>query len=136
MIIGLQGVSLITAEDVQALYPVAVVDDQEGDRQGHIPFTRAYWAALGTLLIRKARVLFHPPHKVIVVDADNTLWGGVVGEMGAAHVQLKNEWLLLQRFLQAKKNQGMLLALASKNREEDVAEVFLRSDMILRRTIL
>ena len=110
-----------------------VVDDPEGNREGHIPFTRAYFAALGTVLSRKARSLLQPTVKVIVVDADNTLWSGVVGELGADGVGLTEEHLALQRLLRTKKNQGALLALASKNREGDVAEVFRRPDMVLRR---
>lgn len=130
---GLRGVSLITSEDLVALYPVGVVDDPEADRVGHIPFTRNYWAAMGTMLARKARALLYPPYKVIVVDADNTLWGGVVGEVGADQVQLNEQWLVLQEFLRARKSQGMLLTLVSKNHEAEVADVFRRTDMVLRR---
>ena len=46
---------------------------------------------MGTILSRKARTLLNPPYKVIVVDADNTLWGGVVGEIGAGQVQISGE---------------------------------------------
>ena len=130
---GLRGVSVVTPNDVATLYPVAIIDDPEADRQGHVPFTGAYWAAMGTMLARKLRALFQPPHKVIVVDADNTLWGGVVGEVGTAQVQLTGERLALQQFLQNQKKRGILLALASKNREADVAEVFGRTEMILHR---
>jgi len=130
---SLRGVHLIAAQDVAALYPVEEVDDPENDRQAHIPFTAAYWAALGTMLARKARTLLHPPYKVIVVDADNTLWGGVVGEIGAAQVQISGEYLDLQHALKKQKSSGVLLALASKNEEPDVVEVFKREEMVLRR---
>jgi amino acid adenylation domain-containing protein/FkbH-like protein/non-ribosomal peptide synthase protein (TIGR01720 family) len=130
---GLRGIHIVRAQDVAERYPVAVVDDPENNRQAHIPFTAAYWAAIGTALARKARTLLQPPYKVIVVDADNTLWGGVVGEVGASGVQLSGEYLELQRFLQNQKKSGLLLALASKNEEADVAEVFRRNEMILRR---
>ena len=130
---GLRGISVITSDEVSELYPVQVIDDPESNRHGHMPFTRAYWAALGTSLARKLCVRFHPPHKVIVVDADNTLWGGVVGEVGAAQVHVRDEWLVLQEFLRGKKRQGMLLALVSKNRQEDVEEVFRRDAMVLGR---
>ena len=82
---------------------------------------------------QRYRALFQPPHKLIVVDADNTLWDGIVGEIGPAHVEIGAERCALQSFLRARKEQGMLLALASKNREEDVAEVFRRPEMLLRR---
>jgi amino acid adenylation domain-containing protein/FkbH-like protein/non-ribosomal peptide synthase protein (TIGR01720 family) len=130
---ALRGVIVISPDELEALYPVDVVDDPEGDRLGHIPFTRAYWAAMGTMLARKARTLFQPPYKVIVVDADNTLWDGIVGEVGAAYVQVADGRRALQEFLKSQKQRGMLLALASKNREADVAEVFRRGEMLLRR---
>ena len=130
---GQIGISIIPHEEVAALYPVEVVEDPESDRQAHIPFTRQYWAALGTALARKARLLLQPPYKVIVVDGDNTLWGGVVGEIGASQVELDGVWRVLQEFVASRKRQGMLLALASKNEESDVAQVFRRPEMVLRR---
>ena len=132
LVAGVPGVTILTSQDLAALYPVDVIDDPESDRQAHVPFTQDYWAAMGTLLARKARALFERPYKVVVVDADNTLWGGVVGEVGADHVHLKDQWRELQTFLLAQKNQGILLALASKNREADIADVFRRADMVLR----
>ena len=130
---GLRGIHLVSAEELAELYPVEVIEDAENDRQAHIPFTAAYFAGIGTMLARKTRTLLNPPYKVIVVDADNTLWGGVVGEAGASHVQIDGEFLELQHFLKKQKNSGLLLALASKNEEPDVAEVFRRSEMVLRR---
>lgn len=130
---SLRGVHLVGAQDVAALYPVEVVDDPENDRQAHIPFTAAYWAALGTMLARKARTLLSAPYKVIVVDADNTLWGGVVGEIGTAQIEISGEYLELQNTLKKQKSGGVLLALASKNEETDVSEAFKRKEMVLRR---
>jgi FkbH-like protein len=130
---GCAGVTVLDGKDVESLYPVRTVDDPAGDRNGHIPFTPAYWAALGTMLARHARALLQPPHKVIAVDADNTLWGGVAAEAGAGHVQLDGHWREMQAFLRNRKEHGMLLALVSKNREQEVADVFNRPDMLLRR---
>ena len=129
----LRGITVVTERDIDAHYPVDVVDDPDSDGQGHIPFTNAYWTALGTFLARKLRLLFQSPFKVIVTDADNTLWGGVVAEEGVDQVRLTDNWRALQLFLRARKEGGMLLALASKNDEKDVAAVFARSDMCLRR---
>jgi FkbH-like protein len=129
---SLRGVSVITAEEIVEHYPVESIDDPEGDRQGHVPFTNAYWTAIGTMVCRRTRTLMQPPYKVIVVDADNTLWDGVVGEVGAEQVQISGGRRTFHQFLHACKRRGMLLALISKNKEADVAEVFQRSDMILR----
>jgi amino acid adenylation domain-containing protein/FkbH-like protein/non-ribosomal peptide synthase protein (TIGR01720 family) len=130
---ALRGITLVSAEEVAELYPVDVIDDPENNRQAHIPFTPEYWTAVGTMLARKARTFLSQPYKVIAVDADNTLWGGVVGEAGAAGVRADEEWRTLQERLRQLKAQGMLLVLVSKNEESDVAEVFRRKDMTLRR---
>ena len=130
---GMRGVTLITWEDVAALYPVETVEDMESDRQGHVPFTNACWAALGTMIVRKSRPLFQSPYKVVVVDGDNTLWGGVVGEVGAEHVQIDENRTFFQTWLLNLKRQGWLLALASKNEEHDVTRVFSRIEMELHR---
>lgn len=130
---GLRGVTVIPADEVTALYPVEVIDDSESDREGHIPFSSAFWVAMGTMLVRGARTLLQAPRKVIAVDADNTLWGGIVAEAGAAHVQIGREYREMQELLRNRKEHGMLLVLVSKNKEEDVEQVFSRPDMILRR---
>ena len=130
---ALRGISLIGAEELAELYPVDVIDDPESNRQAHIPFTPEYWTAVGTMLARKARTFLSQPYKLIAVDADNTLWGGVVGEAGAAGVRVDQEWRTLQERLRQLKAQGMLLVLVSKNEELDVAKVFERKDMALRR---
>lgn len=69
-----------------------------------------------------------PPAKVVVVDADNVLWGGVVGEEGPAGIALGPEYpgslfVAFQERLLALRRRGLLLALCSKNEEADVLEV-------------
>jgi len=129
----MRGVTLLTSMDVEVLYPVDIVEDPESDRQGHIPFATSYWTAMGTMVARKARPLFQPPVKVVVVDADNTLWNGVVGEIGPAQISLDEGRRCLQQRLLQLKRQGVLLAIASKNEERDVAAAFCRPDMLLHR---
>jgi FkbH-like protein len=64
--------------------------------------------------------------KLIVVDLDNTLWGGVVGDLGWQNLQLGGHdyageaFLDFQRALKSLRNRGILLAIVSKN-EESVA---------------
>lgn len=69
-----------------------------------------------------------PRAKVIIVDADNTLWGGIVGEDGVHGIALGpdypgNAFLDFQRRLLDFQQRGFLLALCSKNNPEDVEEV-------------
>ncbi|MFB9887597.1 HAD-IIIC family phosphatase [Balneatrix alpica] len=67
--------------------------------------------------------------KVLVLDCDNTLWGGVVGEDGLANLQLGQDgagraYQDFQRQARWLAQRGVLLALASKNQAEDVWQVF------------
>ena len=127
------GVSLIAPRDFD-LYPVADYHDPRRDRLGHIPYTPAFFAAMGTLLAREIHALLAPPHKVVVLDCDNTLWKGVVGEEGVEGIAIPPAWRALQRFMAELAGQGFLLCLCSKNVEADVLEVFdRRPDMILKR---
>ena len=67
--------------------------------------------------------------KVAVLDCDNTLWGGIVGEDGLAGIHLDpNDYPgcafhAFQRQLLELQRAGVLLALCSKNNERDVIEV-------------
>ncbi|MFH1034806.1 MAG: HAD-IIIC family phosphatase, partial [Pseudomonadota bacterium] len=77
--------------------------------------------------------------KVLVLDCDNTLWGGVVGEVGLAGLALGQDGVgkAFQDFQHAAQElgrAGVLLAIVSKNNEQDVWEVFEgHSGMILKR---
>jgi len=77
--------------------------------------------------------------KVVVVDLDNTLWGGVVGEDGPTGIRLGEEhpgaaYRELQRALLDLTRRGILLAIASKNNPSDALEVLERHPgMLLRR---
>lgn len=88
-----------------------------------------------TLLMESA---FGQRKKVIVLDMDNTLWGGVIGEDGVDGIMLSEhkdgEWYYnLQRQLLEMKRRGVLLAVASKNNETDVKEVWDKAAMLLKK---
>lgn len=78
------------------------------------------------------------PCKLVILDLDNTLWRGEVGELGWENVGLDHNedgfsFLMLQRMLLDLRNNGVLLALSSKNTYKNVVEVFeKRSEMILK----
>ncbi len=91
--------------------------------------------SIGEILDRRA----NPRRKVLVLDCDNTLWGGVVGEEGWERVALGEEgigaaYADFQRAAKRLAANGVLLALASKNDEGAVWEVFDRhASMVLGR---
>lgn len=63
--------------------------------------------------------------KVIDLDLDNTLWGGVIGDDGQEGIEIGPETAVgqsfseFQTFLKGYKNYGVLLAVCSKNDEEN-----------------
>jgi FkbH-like protein len=71
--------------------------------------------------------------KAIVVDLDNTLYRGVLGEQGSAGVELTPAHHALQQALLDFKERGFFLAIASRNEEQDVRSMFeQRRDFPLR----
>jgi FkbH-like protein len=79
-----------------------------------------------------------PQCKVVICDLDGTLWGGRAGEEGWNGVDLDaagagRHHLRLQMFIKGLTEQGVLLAIASKNETKPVHEVFeRRPEMIVR----
>ena len=66
--------------------------------------------------------------KCIVVDLDNTLWGGIVGEDGFDGIRLGpqppgNAFIEFQKYLKALSQRGIILAINSKNNFDDAIEV-------------
>ena len=114
----------IAPSDVDALYPVAERHDPHADELGHVPYTPVFFVALATAIARKIHAIATPPYKVIALDCDETLWAGICGEDGPRAVVVDPPRRALQEFMAERRRAGMLLALASKNNEEDVMETF------------
>ncbi len=77
--------------------------------------------------------------KVLVLDCDNTLWGGILGEDGINGIKINGLsypgriFYEVQQILLSLKNQGVLLAICSKNNLSDIEDVFKRHpDFILK----
>ena len=129
---SIAGLSLIQDDEIERV-ACGAREDAEADRLAHIPFVDTHFASLALAVARKAHALLQPAHKVLVLDCDNTLWRGVVGEDGVAGLDLPAGMLALQRRAVELHGQGVLIALASKNVSEDVDSVFAsRPDMVLR----
>ena len=128
------GTYVVTSSESKALYPVAEYEDQKANEVSHVPYTREFFHGLGTMIARRFYRIHTPPHKVIVLDCDDTLWRGICGEDGASGVSVGPAFKALQEFLIAQRDAGMLLCLCSKNNEEDVWRVFEKNpEMILKR---
>ena len=103
-----------------------------------MPFTHEFMTALAEEWTAYARALLGKTKKCIVLDLDNTLWGGIVGELGPLGIALGpdypgNAFINFQRALLDFYNRGIILAIASKNNPEDADEVFEKNpNMVLK----
>jgi FkbH-like protein len=136
---GMEGVRLFDLDMLQREHGLAGSSDARQWYLYHQPFTDRFLFEAGALLSRTIATLTRTPRKCVVLDCDNTLWGGIVGEDGVGGLQLGEDfpgWSYrdFQKLLLRWRQQGILLALASKNNEADVWEVFEKhSGMILKR---
>lgn len=76
--------------------------------------------------------------KCLVLDLDNTLWGGVIGDDGVQNLILGRDhpvgesFLDFQRYVKDLQRRGVLLAVCSKNDSENAKEGFSHPDCILK----
>ena len=130
---GVPNLFVESGNELMARYRVGQVHDLASERIGHVPFTAEAIAALGTCVARWYAALARAPVKVFAVDADHTLWSGVVGESGVDGVRVESLHAALQHALVHQNESGRLLCLLSKNHEQDVRDVFERHPgMVLR----
>jgi len=77
--------------------------------------------------------------KCVILDLDNTMWGGILGDDGIDHIEIGPTEIGLayqrfQQYLTELRDRGVLLAICSKNEQEAVLKVLdTHPDMILRR---
>lgn len=75
--------------------------------------------------------------KCVILDLDNTLWGGVVGDEGCDKIQIGSLgngciYTDIQKYFKELKNRGIILAVCSKNDENNAKEPFLKNkEMVL-----
>jgi FkbH-like protein len=103
---------------------------------GRIRYTAKMFDLLGQTIKHALNAHAQKARKVLVLDLDNTLWGGIVGEVGALGIVLGEDgpgrcYRDFQRALKAIRKTGVLLVVVSKNNASDVNEVFEKNDMMV-----
>lgn len=102
------------------------------------PFSEIGTARLSEHIYAALRTMINGPKKVLVLDLDNTVWGGVVGETGPLGIGVGDSpageaHRALQRYAKNLLSKGILLAVCSKNNDADAREPFEKNpDMILK----
>ena len=94
--------------------------------------------ALAVSLASLVRALYGRTRKVLVLDLDNTVWGGVIGDDGVEKILIGKEtpvaeaYTAFQEYCLALRNRGVLLAVCSKNNDEIARQGFEHPDSILK----
>jgi FkbH-like protein len=120
----LAGALYLDTSDIGTMYGIDSCFDNLADEHAHIPYTDAYYTAIGTSVFRAIRSRLGQVYKLIVTDCDGTLWDGICGEMEPHELSILPHYEWLHKLLQSKKSAGMLLAICSQNNADDVQAVF------------
>jgi FkbH-like protein len=94
--------------------------------------------AVARSLTSMVRGMYGKSRKVLVLDLDNTLWGGVIGDDGVDKIQIGREtpvaeaYTAFQEYCLSLRNRGVLLAVCSKNNEEIAKQGFEHPDSVLK----
>lgn len=93
------------------------------------PYTLKAQMEITDKIARLINGFYKIPKKVLILDLDNTLWGGIIGEDGIEGIKLGQDYpgiayLEFQRRVLNLFNQGVILAISSKNNYEDAINVF------------
>lgn len=106
---------------------------------GKMPLGNEAQRRLCGLITERVAMQGRTPKKVLLLDLDNTLWGGLAGENEHSPVRLSEDheglaYKNLQRVILQMRRQGVLLAVVSKNNEADALEILEgHPHMVLRR---
>jgi FkbH-like protein len=115
----------------------AFFDERLWSSAKYICATR-YLPEITRSIVRIALVNKGKVRKCLVLDLDNTLWGGVIGDDGKEGILLGGDavgesYQLFQKYLLSLKHRGFVLAVCSKNNEEIALDAFRNhQEMILR----
>ena len=135
---GFSGVYVLDYDSLVAKHGREQWHDERKWLTVRLPIAASHLGHLATEWMRFLHPMAGRIAKALVVDLDNTLWGGVIGEDGMAGIRLGTEYpgaafQELQRALLDLYQRGILLAVCSKNNADDAMEALEKHPgMILR----
>lgn len=103
-----------------------------------MPLSMAALSEVAGQTVQVVKALTGRFKKCVILDLDNTLWGGVIGDDGMEGIQigelgLGHAFTDLQCWLKELKNRGIILCVCSKNNEDTAKEPFEKHpEMVLR----
>ena len=127
-------IRVLNSQRLDELSPAQARLDVQTDLMAGFPYKLPHASAIAELLA--ALIQNATPKKGLITDLDNTLWAGILGEVGTEGIswdldQHTHMHGLYQQFLGSLASAGVLIAVASKNDAALVAKAFEREDLIL-----
>lgn len=132
--LGRQRVLLCDWESVVLEHGYVSIYDRRLWYLGRIPYSETGLVALAEHYQSAIRAGEGHIKKVLVLDLDNTLWGGIIGEDGIDGIKLGENghgkaFRDFQTLVKSMKRKGVLITVVSKNNEADAMEVFEKHPM-------
>ena len=129
-------IRIVDSQALDLAAPLNTRYDVKSDLLTGFPYTLPYASTLASLM---ASLLdSRAPKKGLITDLDDTLWSGILGEVGVDGVtwtldQHSQVHGVYQQFLASLASAGVLIAVASKNDSALVQEAFARKDLLLKK---
>lgn len=135
----LNNVSVVSRQRLDEISPLRDRFDAKAELASGFPYRIPHASAIAEmvtqLLQRKA------PKKALITDLDDTLWSGILGELGVtgicwdlqSHAHMHGAY---QRLLHALSEAGVLIGVASKNDPQLVLQALEREDLIVSQDVL
>jgi FkbH-like protein len=130
----IRSVRVLNSERLDLLSPTADRADVKSELISGFPYKLPHASVLADLL---SRLILPPiPKKGLITDLDDTLWQGLLGEVGVHGISWDLEHQshmhgAYQRLLHALSRAGVLIGAATKNEPAEVEEALRRRDLIL-----
>lgn len=131
---SVRSVRVVGSQSVDERSPASARFDIQSELLAGFPYQLPHASALAGLLAELIKT--QCPKKGLITDLDDTLWAGILGEVGIEgvswhldqHTQFHG---LYQRLLDSLASAGILIGAASKNDPALVAQAFERKDLIV-----
>tara|TARA_S200000501_G_scaffold376862_1_gene433154 strand:+ start:5095 stop:6879 length:1785 start_codon:yes stop_codon:yes gene_type:complete len=125
----IQGLYIFDFFKVASEFGTNNIFDEKLNYYASIPYNVDFLKYKANKLSQYINTLINGRKKCLVLDLDNTLWGGIIGEDKLGGIKLGNNYpgnvyLEIQKTIKEIGKTGVLLAINSKNNFKDAEEVF------------
>ena len=133
-------IKIVDVNDFICQFSVNELIDWKYYFMAQIPYNPQLVRAFRMWWSRQQQAIMLQRKKCLVLDLDNTLWFGILGEDGVEGIQMSGDYpgkafYIWQEGIKELQRSGVMLAICSKNNMADVEEVWQkRADMLLQKS--